>query len=398
MKWGKKMEKIGICACYDNYNYGSMLQAYATQKVISELGYENEFIVYKKKKNLQYILKSIPRAMNGYFISSKINEIKRKKKFDKHPDVKKNIEIRKKEFESFKNKYYDNFSNEYIGFNELKKGAKNYYSVLVGSDQLWLPIGLGSNFYNLMFVPDNINKISYATSFGVSQIPWYQIRRTRRYLRRINYLSTRELKGKEIIQKIANIDARVVVDPTLLFDGDEWEKFIPEEKIINEKYIFCYFLGKVTKYREEVKKLAKRKNLKIVILPHLDDFVEYDEKFGDYRLYNIDPTKFVNLIRNAEYVCTDSFHGTVFSLLNHKKFIIFNRFDEKSKNSRNSRIDSLCTQIGIEDRRYNEDIFDIDNELEYKDIDNKIEKLRKESKNFLERALKNQYGGKNDRN
>ena len=67
------MKKIGICACYDNYNYGSMLQAYATQKAISQLGYKNEFIVYRKKKNLKYILKSIPRALNGYFISAKKN-------------------------------------------------------------------------------------------------------------------------------------------------------------------------------------------------------------------------------------------------------------------------------------------------------------------------------------
>ncbi len=389
MKWGKTMKKIGICACYDNYNYGSMLQAFATQKMITQLGYENEFIVYKKEKNLQYIFKSIPRAMNGYFISSKANEIKRKREINRHPKVKENIERRKQEFKKFENRYYEKFSDEYIGFNELKRGAKKYSSVLVGSDQLWLPIGLESNFYNLMFVPDNINKISYATSFGVSQIPWYQIGRTRKYLRRINYLSTRELKGKEIIKKIANIDAKVVVDPTLLFNGEEWEKLIPVEKIINEKYIFCYFLGKVTKYRDEVKKLAKKKNLKIVILPHLDDFVEYDETFGDYRLYDVDPAKFVNLIRNAEYVCTDSFHGTVFSLLNHKKFMTFNRFNEKSKNSRNSRIDSLCIQISIKDRRFNKDIFDIDKEIDYQEIDNKIEELRKKSKNFLEIALKN---------
>lgn len=389
MKWGKRMGKIGICACYDNYNYGSMLQAFATQKAISKLGYENEFIVYRKKKNLQFILKSIPRALNGYFIGAKINEIKRNKEFDKHQDIKKNIKIRQQEFKKFEKNYYECFSNEYVGFEELKSGAENYSSVLVGSDQLWLPIGLGSNFYNLMFVPDNINKISYATSFGVSQIPWYQVRKTRKYLSRINYLSTRELKGREIIKKIANIDAKVVVDPTLLFDGNEWKDLIPEEKIINEKYIFCYFLGKNKKHREEVKKLAQKKNLKIVILPHLDDFVEYDENFGDYKLYDVDPTKFVNLIRNAEYICTDSFHGTVFSILNHKKFITFNRFDESSKNSRNSRIDSLCNQLNIEDRRYKQDILKIEKEIDYQSIDKKIEKLREDSYIFLKNALKN---------
>ena len=381
------MKKVGICACYDNYNYGSMLQAYATQKAISEMGYENEFISYKKKKTIKFILKSIPRAFNEYFIRAKIDEIKRNKEFNKHPEVKENIKLRKKAFIEFGKKYYENISKDYNGYKELKEGAKNYDSVVVGSDQLWLPIGLASNFYNLMFVPDNVNKISYATSFGVSKIPWYQLKRTKRYLKRINYLSTRELKGKEIIKNVAGLEAKVVVDPTLLFNKEQWDKFVPDEKVLNEKYIFCYFLGDTIQHREEVKELAEEKKLKIVTIPHLDNFVEYDETFGDYRLYDVDPAKFINLIRNAEYVCTDSFHGTVFSLLNHKKFITFNRFNEKSKNSRNSRIDSLCTQIGIQDRRYDGNIFKIDNEIEYSQVDDRIEYLRQDSREFLKKAL-----------
>lgn len=381
------MKKVGICACYDNYNYGSMLQAYATQKAISEMGYENEFISYKKKKTIKFILKSIPRAFNEYFIHAKIDEIKRNKEFNKHPEVKENIKLRKKAFIEFGKKYYENISKDYNGYKELKEGAKNYDSVVVGSDQLWLPIGLASNFYNLMFVPDDVNKISYATSFGVSKIPWYQLKRTKRYLKRINYLSTRELKGKEIIKNVARLEAKVVVDPTLLFNKEQWEEFVPDEKVLNEKYIFCYFLGDTIQHREEVKKLAEEKKLKIVTIPHLDNFVEYDETFGDYRLYDVDPAKFINLIRNAEYVCTDSFHGTVFSLLNHKKFITFNRFNEKSKNSRNSRIDSLCSQIGIQDRRYDGNIFKIDNEIEYSQVDDRIEYLRQDSREFLKKAL-----------
>ena len=77
------MKKVGICACYDNYNYGSMLQAYATQKAISEMGYENEFISYKKKKTIKFILKSIPRAFNEYFIHAKIEQTSRSKRTHK---------------------------------------------------------------------------------------------------------------------------------------------------------------------------------------------------------------------------------------------------------------------------------------------------------------------------
>lgn len=381
------MKKIGICACYDNYNYGSMLQAYATQAIITELGYSNEYIVYKKKKNLKFVVNSAPRIFNGYFIQAQINSMKKKKELKKHPEVCKSIEIRKKAFNKFQKDYYKEFSKPYIGYKNLKKGAENYDSIVVGSDQLWLPIGLGTNFYNLMFVPDNINKISYATSFGVSSIPWYQKSRTKKYLNRIKYLSTREIKGKEIIKEISGRDAEVVVDPTLLFNGKEWLEKIKNKNIIEEKYIFCYFLGKVVQYRKEAEKLASEKGYKIVTIPHLDEFVEYDESFGDIRLYDVGPAEFVNLIRNAEYICTDSFHGTVFSLLNHKKFIIFNRFQEGSKNSRNSRIDSLCTQLNISDRRYDGNINNINKEIDYEAVDKKLDELRDKSKLFLKNAL-----------
>lgn len=381
------MKKVGICACYNNYNFGSMLQSFATQEIIEENGFEPEYIIYNKNKSLKFKIKSLPRLFNVSFVKSKLKELKKRKDINNHVEVKKNIEIRKKLFDNFQKEFYRNFSKEYIEYEDLKKGAKEYDSVLVGSDQLWLPIGLGTNFYNLMFVPDEINKISYATSFGVSAVPWYQKSRTKKYLDRINYLSTRELKGKEIIKEISGLDANVVVDPTLLFNGKEWEKFIPNKEVVEDKYVFCYFLGNVKEYRDEAQKIANKFGYKTVIIPHLDEFVESDENFGDIKLYEVGPKEFVNLIRNAEFVCTDSFHGTVFSLLNHKKFMTFNRYAEGSKNSRNSRIDSLCSQVGISDRRYNNNIENIEKEIDYVAVDKKIEELRSFSKNFLKKAL-----------
>ena len=182
----------------------------------------------------------------------------------------------------------------------------------------------------------------------------------------------------------------------MIFNREEWLEYIPNMPIINENYIFCYFLGKVIKYREEVKKFAKEKGYKIVLIPHLDDFVEYDETFGDIRLYNVGPEKFVNLIRNAEFIFTDSFHGTVFSLLNHKKFITFNRYEEGTKNSRNSRIDSLCSQLNIRNRRYTGNIYDIEKEIEYKKIDERLDELRNDSKMFLKKALEKNEEKSND--
>ncbi len=382
-------KKIGICACYDTRNYGSMLQALATQIKIEKLGYESEFIVYKKKKDLLFILKQIPRVLNKNLINDKILKLRKKMIMKKHPVVMEKENVREKYFSNFKQEYYHSFSDVNYGYNELKRNASQYKAVVVGSDQLWTPGGLGSNFYNLMFVPDDVKKISYATSFGVSDIPWYQIKRTKEYLKRINYLSVREVSGAKIIEKYAGKKAKVVCDPTLLLTCEEWKEMIPEKRLIEESYIFCYFLGENKKHRDIANELKEKTGLKIVTTPFLDSFVKEDLNFGDEMRFDVGPNDFVNLIRGAEYILTDSFHGSVFSILNKKQFIILNRYDDNSSNSRNSRIDSFCTLLGVEDRRYKKDIYEsMIKPINYELVKVKEELFRQESVLYLEQALK----------
>lgn len=380
-------DKIGICACYATLNYGSMLQAYATQITINNLGYDSEFIVYRKSSSISYKIKQLPRLFNKNLLFDKSIALQKKLALKMHPEIKKKDKCRKEAFLKFSKEYYVKFSKEYIGYEELKKGAKNYDSVVVGSDQLWTPGGLATNFYNLMFVPDNINKVSYATSFGVSQIPWYQKKRTKEYLERINFLSVREIAGAKIIKELTGRDANVVVDPTLLLSLEEWNERIPLKHIVSEKYIFCYFLGKNLKHRDIAKQLQQKTGLKIVCTPYLDSFVKSDKSFGDYQLFDIGPNDFVNLIRGAEYVLTDSFHGSVFSIIYHKKFITLNRFSN-GRQSRNSRIDSLCEVLGLSERRQCDDIFtNMDAEIDYTIVDEKLDEIRKSSIEYLRKSL-----------
>lgn len=383
------MKKIGICACYDTLNYGSMLQAFATQVSIEKFGWESEFIVYKKKKTVRFVIKQIPRLFNKNLMFDKMLVIRKKLALRKHPTVLKQEQIRHNAFTTFKKKYYGKFSKVYYGYEALKEGAQNYYTVLVGSDQLWTPGGLATNFYNLMFVPEEVNKVSYATSFGVNSIPGYQVKRTRQYLMRINHLSVREVRGAEIIKQIANREAEVVVDPTLLLTKEEWEQCIPKQRIVDKPYIFCYFLGENLEHRKIATLLKKKTGLDIVCTPFLDSFVESDLNFGDKQLFNIGPHDFVNLIRHANYILTDSFHGTVFSIIHNKQFIVLNRFNEGTQ-SRNSRIDSLCQILGLEDRRYNRnaDIYEQMNaHIDFASVEHKKEELRQKSLLFLQRSL-----------
>ncbi len=383
-----KKNKVGICACYNSRNYGSMLQAYASQIAIEKLGYQSEFIVYTKEKSLNYMIRQIPRLLNKDLLYDKLIVLVKKGHLLFKPQLRASLYKREQEFRRFQNVYYKHFSKEYYGYKELCSGASDYDTIVVGSDQLWTPGGLGSGFYTLMFVPDEVNKVSYATSFGVSRIPWYQINRTRRYLSRINHLSVRELRGSEIIMDIAGRHAEVVADPTLLLGKEEWSAHIPPKSLVHEKYIFCYLLGTNPEHRTIADCIKKLTGLPIVCTPYLDSYVRSDNAFGDYQIFDAGPDDFLNLIRGAEYVITDSFHGTIFSILHHKKFMTLNRFSDGT-NSRNSRIDSLCSLLGLEERRYQGKPEVILRDIDYVRVDASIEQLRTDSLQFLRNALEN---------
>lgn len=120
--------------------------------------------------------------------------------------------------------------------------------------------------------------------------------------------------------------ATVVADPTLLLNADDWAKEAKNANVdTSEPYIFCYFLGTNPNARKAANELKAKTGLKIIALRHMDEFVESDEQFGDEAPYAVDPNDFVKYIKDAEYVLTDSFHCSAFSIQFHKKFMTFYR-------------------------------------------------------------------------
>ncbi len=378
---------VGVCIKYFHENYGGMLQAFATTKMLEKRGIDYELIRYEKKYSIVQKIKFIPRLFNSVLLKDKKEAFNKKMGMKKHPEFAKNDAIRMEAFHKFRDEHFICLAEPSVGYDKLCMDARRYDAVISGSDQLWSPAGLPTNYYNLMFVPDDIKKISYASSFGVSEIPWYQKKRTAQFINRIEYVSMRENRGREIVKELTGRDVPTVLDPVFSLSKEEWDKYIPVESFYDEPYIFAYFLGENPKYREEVRKLAKATGLKIVALRHLDQYVETDENFGDYAPYDVSPDKFLNLIRGAEYVCTDSFHGTCFSIINRKKFMIFNRYSDTSKVSKNSRIESLCANLGVTDRRYNGDIMAIRNEIDYSDVQTRFEKEIELTNRYLDEAF-----------
>lgn len=383
------MKKLGICVCYQHRNYGSQLQSYATTVELKRRGIDFEIIRYKKKITPALLLKSLPRLFNPVFINDRVLvRYQKKLKLLMHPQLKQNNNIRNSCLAKFSKEHFTSLSPMYYGYDELCKAAEKYDAVMVGSDQLWAPSGITSNFYNLMFAPDEKTKISYAASFGVSQIEKKYHNLYNQFLSRMDFISVRENSGKKLVESLSDKSAEVVVDPVLLLDKEDWDREIPDKRLYDKPYIFAYFLGKSPEYRNAVTKFARKKGLKIVTSHHMDSYNKADESFGDYAPFDIGPAEFVNLISNAEYVFTDSFHGSVFSMLYKKKFLVFNRYSDKSISSKNSRIDSFCRNYGLSERRFDGNIDDVDNEIDFDTVHKKVENHRAESRAFLDRALR----------
>lgn len=385
--------KVALCVRYDCNNYGSMLQIFATQQSLKAIGYDYELLRYDKVTiSPSFVLNSLPRLFNADFVRGKLARIKKAYKKRRHQDVLTGDSIRRRRFAEYRNKYLGPYSPVFKGYDSICDAASKYDAVMVGSDQLWAPAGLESNYYNLLFVPDDITKISYATSFGVSQIPKKQIKKTAAYLKRIEYISVREVSGAKIVKALTGRDVVVAADPTLMLTQEEWCESFPPKELFAEKYIFAYFLGDNQEHRGLVNELGRLTGYKIICCPHLDSFIEADCGFGDVQRYDTDPEDFLNLIRGAEYICTDSFHGSIFSILNHKRFVTFNRFKSTDKLSKNSRIDSLFEKLGIEDRRNRsttaKDLLDqLNAPIDFTEVEDRLEEIREETKKFLRNAL-----------
>lgn len=388
------MKKVAIVSCYFQHNYGSMLQAYATQMALDKLGYENETIDISgfngeiKKAKIKYFAKA---ALTSDILLSKAGMAKNvlKKRLSKN-DYGMLSAMRNQKFDAFRRKNF-RLSKAYSSLKELGRvSAKKYSTVLVGSDQLWLPANIMADYYTLNWVPDTMNTVAYATSFGQSQLPKDIEKKAEVFLKRIKHIGIREESGKKLIEKIAARKIPVVCDPTLLFTGEEWLSIQQKEPIVKEPYILCYFLGNNPPHREFAKRLKEATGCKIVALPHLDEFVKSDEHYADAMDYDVDPADFLNLIRNASYVCTDSFHCSVFSILYKRQFFTFRRYTRKTMSSTNSRLDTLFHLTGITGRlkEGSENIQEclnqnIDFEAAYK----KLEVVRAESYKYLQDAI-----------
>ena len=382
------MKKIGLCLAYSGQNYGMLLQAYATQQLLEEQGYDTEIINYiaGKKRKIRwdpglvvYGWHQLKKKCKRRPKRAPLDAIHKQNKLDR-------IQVSNR----FRAQHMHNIV-DYHGIDALKKaGAENFDAVLVGSDQQWLPVVAFSNFKTMRFVPDNVLKVAYSASFGVSELPRYTRHAAGQFLNRIDHIAVREASGKAIVESVSKKEATLVLDPTYLLTADQWAEKFPVERPVAEPYVLCYFLGNNEESKKAARAYADQKGLKLVTILSDESVSPIDVSFADEVITGKGPDGFLNLIRHAEYVMTDSFHGIAFSIIHNRQFFVFYRNKPTDKNSRNTRIDNILGMFGLQSRLVNDPAAWLNEEsapIDYDAVNGILAQRRDHSMAYLNHAL-----------
>ena len=387
--------KIGIITYVKCDNYGAELQAYALQWYLNKLGYNAEVINLEKREiDLKRSPRVIVRAIlmrfkhQGFKAFSSIY----RKSVDTFTKIrvqeKSKSQIEKKHilFERFFEKYIRH-SEKYYTLDEISSSNDLDYDIYIaGSDQIWNYIHTDRlDVYFLMFANKyKAKKISYAASISINDIPKRLRNKYGRYLKNIDYLSVRELQGAELIKRYWNLQAEVVLDPTLLITKEEWARDIANSPKVDGDYLLIYTLSGSSNIRTLAKSIAQKKNLIIVNIK--SNFVKEPDD-GIIHFNEVGPQEWIGLWLNAKYVVTDSFHGTAFSINFNIPFTTL----VNPVSTMNSRVLSILKITGLESRiAYDyQKVIDIPDNLsiDYDNVNHIIEDWRNKSTNYIIKSL-----------
>ncbi len=373
----KEKWKIGIITRHSVPNYGSLLQSYATQKVIEKLGYNSEIIDYTRKEEKANRLASTlikgKKWDKNFFLRLVYKIIQTPNYFKMY-----------KKFEKYRKGFLKETEKEYLSLKELEENPPEADIYCSGSDQIWGKIGTVDydEAYFLEFVKEK-KCISYASSLGKTELSQNLRNNIFNLLKKYSYILVREKSAKEILieNKLENVEQ--VLDPTFLLEKTEWEELSQKSnKKIKKKYVLVYQLHDNKEFNKYAKEFAKKKNLKLLRISPSFYHITRSGKL----IYLPTQYDFLKYFQNAEYILTDSFHATVFSIIFNKQFI-----DIMPKNKTGTRIESILNLLGIENRildNYN-DFELIDKKINYIVVNKKIEEERKMSISLFKNAIEN---------
>lgn len=360
--------KASIITFHNEDNYGALLQAYALQHYLSRLVDEVEIIDYR------------PNTVDLGFISLR---------YKANASIPKEIQLLRALIKSMfcisLKKKAKRFVAEYLNVSPVVYKTSIDFEChppsadifIAGSDQIWNEEILGSfdpNYY-LAFVKKG-KKISYAASFGKDVIEKDELDRARHYLSSFDRISVRELDAQQKLAFAGVDNVQIVLDPVFLLEKSDYQNLLVEPAI--KKYVYVYSSNNDPVSHKLARKLADHEGLVVV-----SGLGVKNSKFADYNIKNSSPGEFLGLLANANYVITNTFHGTAFSIIFNKQFSVV------PHTTRNSRMNTILAHAGLENRF----IIDISewkkmtHYIDYEVVESRLKAWKERSRHFLQDAV-----------
>ena len=365
--------QIKTITCHDVYNHGASLQAYALQTYLSSLGHDVEIIDYK------------PDYLSGHYnlwaISNPIFDmpvVKQLYLLAKLPG--RLISLRRRwKFDKFTREYLHLTPQRYHSSEELKANPPQADVYIAGSDQIWNTLfqnGRDAAFY-LDFAPKTAKRITYAASFATKDVVEEFKPFVRRMLQGLDCISLREKVSLPLLESLGRNDGVSVCDPVFLLSRQQWNELIPTPKENHEPYLLVYDSDHSQRLKDAAVQIAKSRNLRIY------NISAFRLSYADRDYWCSGPFDFVRLIRDAEFVVSNSFHATAFSLIFHREFCVVNRTE-----AINERMLSLLEQYGLQGRMITSSVADLSSAIDYHMVQSKMDDDIMASKQYLRDAIR----------
>ena len=362
--------KAGLVTFYHIHHYGALLQAAATERAVESLGGECEIIDYYVNQNNDLFRKPTGVGSAAADVHTALHY--------------KALRDRYQRFERFSKDHLRISGHRFESLEELRSAELPYDLILSGSDQIWNPKIFPDGRFDPVFFGafSTRRKIAYAPSFGVPHIPEGMEEELRSYLESFSHISVRERQGREIVKEITGKDVPVVLDPTLLLTAEQWSAMaVPPDR--SGGYILCYCISKPGALAPYIQRLAEETGLPVVQLCGIRQKVHPKAAC----VLDAGPSEFLGLFQNASYVCTNSFHGTVFSVQFQKPFFTAVAPSELAA-PESSRTFSILSRLGLTERIIGTGATaGLDDTIDWADVDRRLRAARQSSLDYLRAAL-----------
>ena len=362
------MEKVGIMTFHGADNYGAVLQAYALHEWLKKNGLTPEFINYRSRAYEKYDLFRSNRYKKRpvFLLEDILNYTKNKRK--------------KNNFQAFRTEHLIVSETVYTKVADLDAASDKYDWYICGSDQIWnstINRELDTAFL-LNFVKYNQKKIAYAPSLGVDHLSNRDLIAVEEAIRSFHAVSVREEQGVDILQPYCSKKVNCVCDPVFLLEECDYTSLC--NRIEGDKYVFLYIVGSARQNRHIIayaQELAAKKQLQIIYIVDGNKTLFH---IKGKNAFGCKVDEFLSLINNAEYIISNSFHATAFSVIFQKQFVTF------SKQGTSSRMYNLLKEFKLLNRVFSNDL-SIEEKIDFQYSKNKIEEMRKNAEAYLYAAF-----------